>query len=304
MYSIAFHNKYNHPLPEGHRFPMAKYDLLQQQLLFRGIATEEQFFEPQKVLLSDVYKVHDQSYTDNFVNLKLSPKEARQIGFEQNQDIIDRELLLIGGTIQGALNSFNDGIAFNIAGGTHHACKANGEGFCMLNDQAIAGQYLLDHTSVKKVLIIDLDVHQGNGTADIFHGRKDVYTFSMHCEANYPFHKKQSHKDVGLPIDTKDEAYLSILEESLKEIANNFSANFIFYQAGVDILETDKMGKLKCTLEGCKERDRMVMEFAKRQNIPMQCSMGGGYSPELKTILEAHTNTFEVATEIFNFVKQ
>ncbi|HTO15305.1 MAG TPA: histone deacetylase [Edaphocola sp.] len=301
MYSIAYHSKYNHPLPAGHRFPMEKYDLLREQLLYWGIVTKEQFFEPKPVDLQEVYKVHDREYVDRYVHLELNEKEIRQIGFKQNQHLIDRELLLIGGTIQGALNSLKDEISFNIAGGTHHACIDHGEGFCMLNDQAIAAQFLIDHQFAQKILIIDLDVHQGNGTADIFNNRKDVFTFSMHCESNYPFRKKRSHLDIGLEIGTKDDEYLSILSKNLKNIENSFQADFIFYQSGVDILETDKMGKLKCTIEGCKERDRIVMNFAKSLGIPMQCSMGGGYSPELKTILQAHTNTFIAANDVFSY---
>ena len=194
MYSIAYHPKYCHPVPQGHRFPMEKYELLPQQLLHNGIVQPHQFFEPVLVKLDDVKKVHDADYVNRFVQLQLTPKEIRRIGFEQNDAIVERELLLIDGTIQGALHALKNKVAFNIAGGTHHASVDFGEGFCMLNDQAIAAQYLLQYTHVKHILIIDLDVHQGNGTADIFQHRKDVFTFSMHCQNNYPFHKNKSKK--------------------------------------------------------------------------------------------------------------
>lgn len=300
MYTIAFHPQYIHPVPEGHRFPMLKYDLLPRQLVHRGIVRETQFFEPAMVALEHAYKVHDPLYVDRFVQLELSVQEGRRIGFIQDPAIVARERLLVQGTIDGALNALRDGIAFNIAGGTHHASIAHGEGFCMLNDQAIAARYLLDHTSVKKVLIIDLDVHQGNGTADIFEDSTEVFTFSMHGAANYPFHKSRSHLDVALETGTGDEAYLSVLADSLALIRERFQPDFIFYQAGVDILESDKMGKLKCSLATCRQRDLMVMEFAKSLRVGMQCSMGGGYSPEITTILEAHTNTYLVAGELYS----
>lgn len=299
MYAIAFHPKYIHPVPEEHRFPMLKYELLPRQLVHRGIVRESQFFEPEMVALEQVYKVHDPAYVDRFVKLELNAKEGRRIGFIQDRAIVERELLLVQGTIDGALRALSDGIAFNIAGGTHHASVAHGEGFCMLNDQAVAARFLLDHTHIKKVLIIDLDVHQGNGTADIFEDSPDVFTFSMHGAANYPFHKSRSHLDVGLETDTSDQEYLSALQDSLQSIRTQFRPDFIFYQAGVDILETDKMGKLKCSLAACMQRDRMVMEFARSLNVAMQCSMGGGYSPEIRTILDAHTNTYLVANELY-----
>lgn len=300
MFPIAFHPKYAHPVPENHRFPMIKYDLLPQQLLHRGIVKEKQFFQPQKADLKPILAVHEEDYIHRFVNNQLNRKEERKIGFIQDQDLIDRELLLVQGTIDGAIKALQSGkIAFNIAGGTHHACYAHGEGFCMINDQGVAAQYLIDQKLVKKVLIIDLDVHQGNGTADILHGHPDIYTFSMHCEANYPFQKKQSHKDIGLDQNMEDEEYLEILQNALKEIEKEFQADFIFYQSGVDILASDKMGKLSCSIEGCKKRDKIVMQWAKDRNIPMQCSMGGGYSEDIKIILEAHTNTFISAYEVF-----
>ncbi|RYD98860.1 MAG: histone deacetylase [Sphingobacteriales bacterium] len=299
MYSIAFHPKYIHPVPEGHRFPMLKYDLLPRQLVHSGIVREAQFFEPGRVALEHLYKVHDPFYVDRFVQLKLTLQEGRRIGFIQDQAIVERELLLVQGTIDGTLHALKDGIAFNIAGGTHHASIAHGEGFCMLNDQAVAARFLLDHTPVKKVLIIDLDVHQGNGTADIFENSTEVFTFSMHGAANYPFHKSHSHLDVALETGTTDETYLSVLADSLYQVGKQFQPDFICYQAGVDILENDKMGKLKCSLAACMQRDRMVMEWARSLNVSIQCSMGGGYSPEIKTILDAHTNTYLVANELY-----
>lgn len=300
MYSIAFHPRYVHPVPGEHRFPMVKYELLPRQLLHRGIVRQTQFFAPGFAALDHICKVHDPAYVNNFVHLELSAQEGRRIGFIQDRAIVERELLLVQGTIEGAQHALQDGIAFNIAGGTHHASVSHGEGFCMLNDQAVAARFLIDHTPVNKVLIIDLDVHQGNGTADIFKDSPDVFTFSIHGDANYPFHKSASHLDVGLETGTTDEPYLAALQHSLELVRARFQPDFIFYQAGVDILETDKMGKLNCSLEACMQRDRMVMAFARALNVPLQCSMGGGYSPDIRTILEAHTNTYLVANEYYS----
>ena len=299
MFSIAFDPIYKYPVPEGHRFPMDKYELLPQQLLREGIVEPSDFFSPDPVDLQAVYTVHDRDYTDRFLQGKLSRQEMRRIGFEQSPLLVERELRIANGTLQGARKAFDDGIAFNIAGGTHHASRDHGEGFCMINDHAVAARYLLDHKKAKQVLIIDLDVHQGNGTADIFSTDPQVFTFSMHGKNNYPFRKEKSDLDIPLEDKTEDPAYLKILEDVLPGLVQQVKPDFIFYQAGVDILYTDKIGRMACTIKGCQRRDEIVLDLAQKQGIPMQCSMGGGYSPQLKTILEAHTNTFKTAARIF-----
>lgn len=301
MYTIAQHPQYVLSVPPQHRFPMEKYELLPLQLLHRGIVLPTQFFQPDTASLVPIVAVHDAAYIHRFVHLQLSAAEVRRIGFVHNEALVNRELLLVQGTITGAENALTQQIAFNIAGGTHHACKSHGEGFCMINDQAVAAQYLLQHyDAIKKVLIVDLDVHQGNGTADLLGHRKDVFTFSMHCEKNYPFRKAQSHLDIGLEEGITDATYLEILASNLHNIIIEQAPDFIFYQAGVDILHTDKMGKLKCTLKGCASRDRLVFEMAHQWGIPVQCSMGGGYSSNISDILEAHTNTFLQANEVYH----
>lgn len=299
MFSIAYHSIYNHPVPENHRFPMEKYQLLPKQLLLEGIVTEDCFFKPEKASLQDIYLAHNSDYVNRYTQLQLTDKERRKTGFVHCQQLIDRELTLVQGTIDGALNAFTQKVAFNIAGGTHHAFSGHGEGFCMLNDQAVAAAYLLKHNKVSKILIVDLDVHQGNGTAEIFKNNPQVFTFSMHGKSNYPFKKEQSNIDIDLEDGTTDEIYLTILENHLEKIIVQEQPDFIFYQAGVDILATDKLGKLNCTINGCKQRDEHVFSLAKKYNIPVQCSMGGGYSPNLATILQAHVNTFKVAKDLF-----
>lgn len=187
----------------------------------------------------------------------------------------------------------------NIAGGTHHAFTNKGEGFCLLNDMAIASNYLLHHKLVKQILVVDLDVHQGNGTAEIFRNNSSVFTFSMHGTNNYPLYKENSDLDIGLADFTNTDFYLKTLDLNLKNLIDQLQPDFIFFQSGVDILDTDKLGKLSVTREGCKLRDRMVMEVAKQNRIPLVASMGGGYSPNLKDIMEAHANTYRLAQEIF-----
>jgi len=236
---------------------------------------------------------HTPDYVHKFVHLQLSHKEALPIGFVQNQQLVDRELTLVQGTIEAALWALRTAeVGFNIAGGTHHAFSDRGEGFCMLNDQAVAAAYLLAHTAVRKVLIIDLDVHQGNGTAEIFRHDPRVFTFSMHAESNYPFVKEQSDRDIALPTGTTDAAYLSILTSVLPEIITAHQPDFVFYQSGVDVLSSDKLGKLSLSVQGCADRDRFVFSLCRQYHLPVQCSMGGGYSPQLSAILRAHTNTF------------
>ena len=300
MFTIAYHHIYKHPLPERHRFPMLKYELLPQQLLHEGTATTKMFFEPEVADLAPVLAVHTKEYVNHLINLTLDARAARKIGFPLSAELVERELRIAQGTIDGAKNAFYDGIAFNIAGGTHHAYSHRGEAFCLLNDQAIGAQYLLDNNLAKKILIIDLDVHQGNGTAEIFQNNNAVFTFSMHGKSNYPFKKETSDLDIALPDGTSDDAYLKILKETLPKLIEAEKPDFIFYLSGVDIVDTDKLGKLSCSIQGCKKRDEIVFELCKKYQIPVQCSMGGGYSPQIKTIIEAHANTYRVAKDIFH----
>ena len=300
MLPIAFHPIYKHPLPEGHRFPMLKYELLPQQLLHEGTAEISDFFEPEIIGLEHVLKVHSEGYLNHLLHLTLDAKAARKIGFPLSAELVERELRIAQGTIMGCEKALIHQVAFNIAGGTHHAFTNRGEAFCLLNDQAIAAKYLLDKKLASKIVILDLDVHQGNGTAEIFRNQADVFTFSMHGKTNYPFKKEISDLDIALEDNTNDATYLSILSKILPIIIEEQQPDFIFYLAGVDILKTDKLGKLGCTIQGCKRRDELVFEICKSNNIPVQVSMGGGYSPEIKIIIEAHANTFRVARTIFS----
>lgn len=299
MLKIAYHPIYKHPLPEGHRFPMIKYELLPQQLLYEGTCSEDNFFEPSLPEDRHILAAHDEEYYRNLVGLQLSKREARKIGFPLSEALVKRERIIADGTIKGCHFALENGIAMNIAGGTHHAYSDRGEAFCMLNDQAIGARYLLNQKLAKKILIVDLDVHQGNGTAEIFQTDHSVFTFSMHGKGNYPFKKETSDLDVPLEKGTTDDEYLSILKKTLPELLEQVRPDFIFYLCGVDVLESDKLGTLSMTLEGCKERDRIVLQTCNDAQIPVQCSMGGGYSPDIKIIVEAHANTFRLAQDIY-----
>jgi acetoin utilization deacetylase AcuC-like enzyme len=298
MFPIAFHPIYKHPLPEGHRFPMLKYELLPQQLLHEGIALKTDFFEPEIIPIETVLRVHTKEYVSDLLDLTLDARAARKIGFPLSKELVERELRIAQGTILGSEKAFETIVAFNIAGGTHHAYSDRGEAFCLLNDQAIAAQYLLDKKLAKKILIIDLDVHQGNGTAEIFQKNDNVFTFSTHGKSNYPFKKETSDLDIAFEDNTSDEDFLKTISEIIPKLIEQQKPDFIFYLAGVDILASDKLGKLGCSIDGCKKRDEIVFQNCEHYQIPVQVSMGGGYSPEIKTIIEAHANTYRVAKDI------
>ncbi|WP_396597790.1 histone deacetylase [Dokdonia sp. R86516] len=299
MLKIAFHPIYKHPLPEGHRFPMEKYDLLPKQLVYEGTCDANNFFEPVQVAHEHILRCHTTEYVENLKELAIDPRAQRKTGFPLSQELVDRELIITQGTIDGCHYALENGIAMNIAGGTHHAYTDHGEAFCLLNDQAIAARYLQATKLAKKILIVDLDVHQGNGTAEIFTGDDSVFTFSMHGKANYPFRKEISDLDIALETDTGDAEYLDILKKTLPNLIKEQQPDFIFYLCGVDILASDKLGKLGCSIEGCKERDRFVLQTCHDLKIPVQCSMGGGYSPDIKVIIDAHANTFRTAQDIY-----
>ena len=299
MLKIAFDPTYRHQLKNGHRFPMEKYDLLHEQLLRHNICSSDNFFAPSPVQRQHVLSTHCADYYEDLVNLSLSKLNARQIGFPLSDYLIKREHIIAQGTIQNTQFAREYGISMNIAGGTHHAYRDRPGAFCMLNDQAIAANYLINNQMAAKVMIVDLDVHQGDGTASIFEQQDSVFTLSFHGEKNYPFKKQISDFDLPLKDDTGDTEYLNALEYYLPRLVQTFAPEFIFYLAGVDVLKTDKLGRLGLSMEGCKERDRFVLQLCKEQNIPVQVSMGGGYSAKLKDIVDAHANTFELAQEIF-----
>ncbi len=286
-------------LPEGHRFPMEKYDLLPQQLLHEGTITEADFFEPGPLTESQILRTHKVEYWEKLKLGTLTRKEIRALGFPFHESLVNRGRHISNGTLDCAKYALNHGIALNIAGGTHHAYADRGEGFCMFNDFAIASNELLYEGLVKKILIVDLDVHQGNGTAKIFEQESRVFTFSMHGANNYPLKKEKSDLDIGVPDGIEDKDYLELLTKTLPDLIDDVRPEIILYLSGVDVLETDKLGRLKLTKEGCKKRDEFVLTTAQKKGIPVAISMGGGYSLKIADIIEAHANTFRLARKIF-----
>ena len=299
MLKIAHDIIYRHPLDKNHRFPMEKYDLIPIKLIKEKTCSPNNFFIPKNLSDQNVLTTHQKEYYEKLCSLSLSKKEIRPIGFPMSRELITREKKIAQGTIECSDFSINNGISMNIAGGTHHAFYDKGEGFCMLNDQAIAANYLLNNSFIKKILIIDLDVHQGNGTASIFKNNPNVFTLSFHGQKNYPFRKENSDLDLGFDDFTNDAFYLKKLKEIIPRVIDNFQPDFIYYLAGVDVLKNDKLGRLSLTIKGCLERDRFILNNCKKNNIPVQVSMGGGYSFNIEEIIEAHSNTFRLAQEIY-----
>ncbi len=299
MLSIAFAPCYVHPLPAGHRFPMLKYELLPEQLLHEGTATAADFFVAQPALDEDILRVHDAEYYQRLRAGQLTRQEERATGFPWSRELFEREITILGGTIECARRALVHGVAFNIAGGTHHAFRERGEGFCLLNDQAAAAAWLLAHGHATKVLIVDLDVHQGNGTAAIFRHEPQVFTFSVHGGRNYPARKEQSDLDLPLPDGTTDAEYLPLLAETLPRLLAQVQPDFVFYLAGVDVLATDKLGHLGLSRAGCRRRDELVLSLCHQHRLPVVVCMGGGYSEGIIDIVEAHANTFRVAAALF-----
>lgn len=299
MVRIAYSPIYKYTLPEGHRFPMMKYELLPEQLLYEGTVESSSFFSPQAATRDHLLLTHTQDYIDRLERQELTRKEVRKIGFPMTKALIERGKHIAHGTYECAIHAFKDGIALNIAGGTHHSFAGHGEGFCVYNDIAIASNLLLHEDRVKQILIVDLDVHQGNGTAALFRDDPRVYTFSMHGAKNYPGRKEVSDLDIGLADGTADDVYLSTLRETLPRLLSEVRPDFVFYLSGVDILATDKLGRLSVSVDGCRERDRYVFEQCHAAGLPVAVAMGGGYSPDLRTIVNAHANTYREAVRVF-----
>ncbi len=299
MLKIAHCDLYALSLPEGHRFPMEKYELIPAQLIHEGTCTPDNFFCPGPLSEKWILSVHDPIYWENLQNLTLSPKMVRRIGFPLSEDLVARETIIAKGTIECCHFALESGVSLNVAGGTHHAFPDKGEGFCLLNDVGIAAQYLLDNALASQILIIDLDVHQGNGTAVMFQHEPRVFTFSMHGKDNYPLHKEHSDLDIALPTGTSDEEYLATLGKVLPRLFATHRPDFAFFIAGVDILSTDKLGHLAMSREGCLRRDKFVFKTCLRAGVPVVVSMGGGYSKRIADIVEAHCNTFRLAQSLY-----
>lgn len=283
------------PLPPGHRFPMRKYRMLREKLLADNVLRADQLIPARPVNDEDLLRAHSEKYVFGLKEGTLSEKELRPIGLTWSPELLLRSYTSVGGFVSATDTALKDGFSGLLAGGTHHAHSDRGEGYCVFNDFAVAALRLLETKKVKKILIIDLDVHQGNGNSSILGNRDDVFILSLHGEKNYPFRKVPSHYDVPLPEKTGDAEYLKALEIALGKIGRDF--DMIFYQAGVDNLKEDSLGTFDLTFEGLMKRDRMVFEFS--QGTPLAMATGGGYANPIELTVEAHANTFKVAKEFF-----
>ena len=283
------------PLPEGHKFPMAKYSRLRKRILAEGIVAPEDLHEAPLASLDDLRLVHDPGYVDAVANGTVRPEIQRRIGFPWSPQMVERSRRSVGATIAAARAALDDGMAANLAGGTHHAFADRGEGFCVFNDVAVSVRVLQRNGHANRIAIVDLDVHQGNGTAAIFSGDPSVFTFSMHGDKNYPFKKEVSDLDVPLADCTGDDEYLSLLRAHLPDVLNRHQPDFVFYLAGADPFEGDRLGRLKMTIEGLRRRDEIVMEACTKARLPVAISMSGGYANDVDEIVTIHANTIRIA---------
>ncbi|HAM60956.1 MAG TPA: histone deacetylase [Psychrobacter sp.] len=299
MLKIAYSEVFRYVVPERHRFPMQKYTMIPERLLREGTITLDNFFAPKRLTEAEILTTHTEEYWYKLKTQTLTRKEARPIGFEMTEALVDRGRHIAHATYECALYAQQYGVAMNVAGGTHHAFAGHGEGFCVFNDVCIASNLLLNRGQASKILVVDLDVHQGNGNASIMADEPRVFIFSMHGAKNYPFRKQISDLDIELDNDTGDEEYLRVLKDTLPRLLDEVAPDMIFYQSAVDVLATDKLGKLALTQAGCKARDEYVLQQAKDADIPVAIVMGGGYSEDIEDVVEAHCNTFRVAQRLY-----
>ncbi|MBL8803084.1 MAG: histone deacetylase [Planctomycetes bacterium] len=286
-------------LPEGHRFPMHKYARLRRELVARGVLREDELEPAPAAPLEALLAVHDESYVRGFLAGELERKVMQRIGFPWSPSLVARTLASAGGTLAAARTALDAGFAGVLAGGTHHAYRAEGSGFCVFNDLAIAAADLLARGAAQRVLIVDLDVHQGDGTASIFADEPRVFTFSMHGERNFPLRKQVSDLDVPLPDGTADARFLELLDEHLSAAHERSRPQFVLYQGGVDPLAQDKLGRLALTHAGLAERDQRVFGFARERGLPLVATLGGGYADPIDPTIEAHLNTYRAARAVF-----
>ena len=283
------------PLPEGHKFPMAKYSRLRERILAEGIIAPEQLHEAPAADWDDLRLVHDPVYVDAVANGTVPADVQRRIGFPWSPQMVERARRSVGATIAAARAALDDGAAANLAGGTHHAFADRGEGFCVFNDVAVAARVLQRDQHARRIAVVDLDVHQGNGTAAIFAGDASVFTFSMHGAQNFPFRKEVSDLDVPLTDGMADDEYLELLQPHLHSVLNGHQPDFVFYLAGADPYEGDRLGRLKLTIDGLRRRDEIVIGACRQAGLPLAISMSGGYAPDIGAIVTIHANTIRTA---------
>jgi acetoin utilization deacetylase AcuC-like enzyme len=281
------------PLPAGHRFPMAKYARLRERVLSELAGVE--LMEPEPASDEILALAHDPAYIDRVVNGQLSAKEQRTIGFPWSKQMVERSRRSVGATLGACNVALAEGVAVNLAGGTHHAMRDGGQGYCVFNDAAIATRVLQKRDGLRRIAIVDLDVHQGNGTASILAGDETSFTLSIHCESNFPFRKEHSDLDVGLAAGTGDDEYLNALERGLAHLLERFAPQFIIYLAGADAHCGDRLGRLKLTTDGLERRDERVFRLARELGVPIAVAMAGGYGNDIEQTVAVHFNTVRAA---------
>jgi acetoin utilization deacetylase AcuC-like enzyme len=293
-YRIFYSPYYYADIGENHVFPIKKFELVRDRLLAEGTLRKEEIVEPKPAAVEDVQLVHTEDYITRLMKGELTAKEIRKLGLPWSESLVRRSFLACSGTINAARHALSNQVASNLAGGTHHAFPDRGEGFCVLNDVAVAIRVLQREKLAERFLIVDCDVHQGNGTAFIFQNSPEVFTFSMHGAKNYPLHKENSTLDLELPDGTKDDEFLEILHEALPRVFLH-NPDIVFYLGGADPFEKDKLGRLKLTKEGLRRRDEMVLQFAREREVPIVTTMSGGYALDINDTVEIHCNTIRAA---------
>lgn len=295
---VSYAPGYYAPIPEEHIFPMKKFTGLYRYLLEHEIIDDSDIVEPSMVDMTNLLTTHSARYANGIMEGNLEYRELRRLGLPWSKKLAIRSRLAVQGTINAALMALQDGISGNLAGGTHHAMSDYGEGFCVFNDVAVAINVLQQSMWAKKILVIDCDVHQGNGTAEIFKDNPDVFTFSLHGANNYPFKKPPSTYDIGLADDTGDKIYLKTLGDALDTVFQKFKPDLVFYLGGIDPLETDHFGRLSLTTEGLERRDRIVIKKIKTEDVPLVLLLSGGYAPTLGQTVSAHALMYKTAKEL------
>jgi acetoin utilization deacetylase AcuC-like enzyme len=287
---------YTFPLPDGHRFPIAKYALLRERVVADGIVAREAVRQPARATREQLLRVHTVDYVDRFTAGELRADAVRRLGFPWSRELVERSYRAVGGTLEAARAALDHGLAMNLAGGTHHAFPDYGEGFCVFNDVAVAIRALQAERRIDRAAVIDLDVHQGNGTHAIFRGDERVYTFSMHGARNYPFHKVAGCLDVELADGTGDDEYLALLDDALPRALNAARPDLVVFLAGADPLGSDRLGRLSMTLEGLARRDTLVVQQCREIGLPVAITIAGGYGDPIETTVEAHAQTARIAS--------
>ncbi|MGH9968495.1 MAG: histone deacetylase family protein [Pyrinomonadaceae bacterium] len=295
---VFYTPRYYAEIGEGHVFPIRKFELVRDKLLQERILLSDELIEPQPAAMDEVLLVHTDDYVTRLCNGGLLPKEVRRLGLPWSESLVRRSFYAVGGTIGAARSALAEGVGSNLAGGTHHAFADHGEGFCVFNDVAVAINVLRRDGLIRRAAIIDCDVHQGNGTATIFKGDAEVFTFSMHGAKNYPLFKAQSSLDIELPDGTPDDQYLKTLEDSLPKVFQH-NPEIVFYLGGADPYVGDKLGRLALSIEGLKQRDELVLKQCYERKIPLVTVMSGGYGKNISDTVEIHCNTIRTAREVF-----